>query len=146
MTPFPKFQARNGSGGFALPTAIFLMVILAAVAAFLIGIRLLQDSSVSLDVLGARAYQAAKAGIQWGTYNSLINNTCGGSTALTFGGTLSSFGTTVTCSNGGTTHTEGTTTINIDTIISTACNQPPCPNAAPTGNYVERQLTTVVNR
>ena len=143
MTPFPKFQVRNGISGFALPTAIFLMVILAAIAAFLIGIRLLQDSSTTLDVLGARAYQAAKAGIQWGTYNSLINNTCGG-TALTFGGTLSSFGATVTCST--TTHTEGTTTVNIDTITSTACNQPPCPNAAPTGNYVERQLTTVVNR
>jgi len=139
MTSCPRCQT-----GFALPTAIFLLVILALVAAAIISISVLQASSTSLNVLGARAYQAAKAGTEWGAYQSLRNNSCASaSTALTLGGTLAGYTVNVSCTR--TTHTEGATTVNADTITATACNQTPCPNSAPASNYVERQITVVIN-
>lgn len=58
-------------GGFALPSAIFLLVILAGLAAFLVNISMTQSATSTQDVQGARAYQAARAGIEWGLYHVL---------------------------------------------------------------------------
>ena len=52
--------------GFSLPAAIFLLVVLALMGAVIVTVTGLQQSSQQLDVLGARAYQAARAGIEWG--------------------------------------------------------------------------------
>jgi MSHA biogenesis protein MshP len=138
-------QAPRRQRGFALMTGIFLITILFLLSAFLIGFRVHQDSSVSLDVLGTRAYAAARSGAEWGAYNSLRNNTCAATSALAFASTLAGFTATVTCSR--SAYDEGGATVNIDTILATACNQPSagnCPNAAPGANYVERQITTSV--
>jgi MSHA biogenesis protein MshP len=54
--------------GFVLPSAVFLLVILAALAAFLVTISTTQNVTSAQDVQGARAYQAARAGIEWGLY------------------------------------------------------------------------------
>src|SRR5258705_11714861 len=131
--------------GFALPTAIFLMVILAALGVFLARISLIQTSSSALDALGSGAYQAARAGIEIGAYNSLRNPPCVPST-LTFAGTaMAPFTTTVTCN--ATPIDELAVAGSIDEIVATACNEPPCPNASPTiANYTERKITIVVGR
>lgn len=137
--------------GFALPTAIFLMVILAAVGVFIARITLLQSSSSSLDSLGAGTYQAARAGVEWGAFNSLRNTTCAASTTLTFAGTaLAPFTATVMCSSPTITDELGVS-VTIDQIVSTACNEPAagpvCPNPAPTiANYTERRITITVGR
>ena len=57
--------------GFALPTAIFLIVILALLGVFIVRINLTQTGSLALDVLGTHAYQAARAGTEWGAYQVL---------------------------------------------------------------------------
>lgn len=57
--------------GFVLPSAIFLLVILAGLAAFLVNISSTQHITSAQDVQGARAYQAARAGIEWGLYRVL---------------------------------------------------------------------------
>lgn len=57
--------------GFALPSAIFLLVILAGLAAFLVNISMTQSVTSTQDVQGARAYHAARAGIEWGLYQVL---------------------------------------------------------------------------
>ena len=54
--------------GFALVSAIFLLVIVAALAAFAIRIGMAQQSTVDLRLLQDRAQAAAQAGIEWGTY------------------------------------------------------------------------------
>jgi MSHA biogenesis protein MshP len=57
--------------GFALASAIFILVVLAALA---VGITLLTTQaqrSVARDMLGSRAYQAARAGLDWGAYRVL---------------------------------------------------------------------------
>jgi MSHA biogenesis protein MshP len=138
--------AAHRHRGFALPTAIFLMVILAALGVFIARISLLQSSSSSLDALGTGAYQAARAGVEWGAFNSLRNTTCTPSTSLTFAATaLALYTATVTCSS--TSTDELGVTVTIDQISATACNEPPCPNASPTSaNYAERRITIVVGR
>lgn len=64
--------ARSTSGaGFVLPSAIFLLVILASLAAFLVRVSTTQSTTSAQDVQGARAYQAARAGVEWGLYQVL---------------------------------------------------------------------------
>jgi Tfp pilus assembly protein PilX len=59
--------------GFLLVTAIFLLVILAALGAFILTISGTQQTSSALDVQGSRAYQAARAGIEWASDQLLIS-------------------------------------------------------------------------
>lgn len=140
-TPFGRLQA-----GFTMLTAIFLLVILAVLGAALVSVSGQQQMGSAMDLLGARAYQAAKAGVEWGAFQSLRNNSCSAvPTSLTFAGTtLADFTTVVTCAR--STADESGATVTIDQIIATACNQAPCPSPAPGANYIERQLTIVVGR
>ena len=131
--------------GFALVTAIFLVVVLAALGAFIAVVFSFTNSAQTMDILGAQGYQAARAGIEWGAFQSLRPPNVCGPTALNFPGTsLADFTTTVTCTR--VTANEAGITVTVDQITATACNQPPCPNAAPGPSYVERQLQTVVSR
>ena len=58
-----------------------------------------QNQGAALDEQGARAYQAARAGIEWGVYQRLRNNSCVAteSFALPAGSMLDAFVVTVTC-------------------------------------------------
>ena len=137
--------------GFTIVTAIFLLVVLAMLGAFMLTLTGLQQSSSVLDVQGVRAYQAARSGVEWGAFQALDPNNAIGSAALptcpaspthlTLAGSLSPFTVTVTCT--ATTTTEGNRNVATYLIVATACNQPSggsCPNANPSGGYVERQV------
>ena len=63
--------ARSSQGGFALIAAIFLLVVLGAFIAFVVTISMNAQTSSALAVQGARAYQAARAGVEWSTYQIL---------------------------------------------------------------------------
>ena len=89
------------------------------------------------------AYQAARAGIEWGVYQALRTPPCAAATLNFPGTTLSSFTTTVTCTP--TVASEGGAPVTITEITATACDAPPCPNAAPGAQYVERRLTIIVS-
>lgn len=137
--------------GVTIVTAIFLVTVLAMLGAFVVSVAGFQQKSSQLDIQGARAYQAARAGIEWGAYQVLQGANvppagCFGATNLTFAGTsLSGFTTTVSCAR--TTHTELLTTVTMDQIMAVACNAPPCPNAAPAiADYIERQISTTVGQ
>ncbi|HEX7812637.1 MAG TPA: agglutinin biogenesis protein MshP [Burkholderiales bacterium] len=128
--------------GISVITAIFLIVVLAALGAFLVTVSGLQQTSSALDIQGSKAYQASRAGIEWGAFQALRNGSCAGGTFVP-GGTLTDFTVTVTCV--ATPYSEVTaSTGTVYLITSTACNRPSagtCPNnAAPGQNYVERQL------
>lgn len=157
---------RHAQRGFTMPTAIFLVVILAMLGVFIISVTGLQSSSQTLDVQGVRAYQAARAGIEWGAYQVLDpnNNQLGiGGTpnlpicpapstnlAMPAGSSLSIFTVTVQCNaalNAPTT--EGNRSVGAYRIIANACNQPSggsCPNPAPASGYVERQFEAVLSK
>mgnify|MGYP006174273379 CR=1 FL=1 len=51
--------------------AVFLIVTLAAIGAYLVTISTGQVGAVVQDEQGARAYQAARSGIEWGAYQLL---------------------------------------------------------------------------
>jgi len=152
--------------GFSIVAAIFLLVVLALLGVFIASVTGMQQSSGQLDVTGVRAYQSARAGMEWGAWQVLDPNNnlpgfggtanlppCPASINLTgLGGSLSSFTVTVTCSatiNAPTT--EGNRNIGAYQIIATACNQPvvgpgTCPNPTPTAGYVERQLQATLSK
>ncbi len=60
-------RQRNQSG-FAMITAIFLLVILAAFASFAVSFATNASATHAIAVQGARAYQAANAGLEWASY------------------------------------------------------------------------------
>jgi MSHA biogenesis protein MshP len=147
LSPIRRAHAR----GFAIVSAIFILVVLAALGAFVVNISTNQQIGSALDVQGVRAYQAAKAGIEWGVYRIQATyappdpNTrvCPAATTsfTPSAPTLSGFTVTVTC----TATTDGANNgPTVYTLTSTACSQPAagaCPNTAPTGfNYIERRM------
>jgi len=86
------------SAGVGIVTAIFLLVVLAGLGVAAVRIFNAQQASSSLDLDGARAYQAARAGIEWGLYQRLRNNRCGEKTfALPLDSVLGNFTVTVKC-------------------------------------------------
>jgi MSHA biogenesis protein MshP len=142
-----RSPASITSRGFTTVAATFLTTILALISAYLIGLRVYQDGAFSLDALGTRAYAAARAGAEWGAYRSLHDNACAGATSVALAASLADYTVTVTCAR--SVFSEGAGTVNVDTIVANACNQPSggaCPNASPAGNYAERQVTLTVAR
>lgn len=130
--------------GFLIIAAVFLVVVLAGLVAYLTTVSTTSQAASASDLNSARAYQAARAGIEWGGYQILQNSggafttTCNGGTAsstLTFG----AFTATVTCTAGASL-TEGASTVRAYRIVSNGCNQPACPAAITSATYVEREL------
>ena len=131
MTRTPRTES-----GFVLPTAIFLLVILAALAAYMVSLSRTSHISSALDVQGTRAYLAARAGIEWGAWELLRNSSCvTGPTTLTgLGGTLAGFSVNVSCVQSGS-YTDGADTVTVYQITSTATS-----GAPGEVDYVERQI------
>ena len=71
---FPKGGTDKKQRGFSLVSAIFLLVVIAALGTFAVTLSTTQQQSSALDVMGARAYQAAQAGIEWGAFQVLPNS------------------------------------------------------------------------
>ncbi|PHV29026.1 agglutinin biogenesis protein MshP [Janthinobacterium sp. BJB426] len=139
--------------GFSLVTAIFLLVVLAALAAVMVNISTFQQTESAMDVQGVRAEQAARAGLEWGLQKQIsagltTGAACiGGTTfSLPASTTLSAFSVTVQCSTA-----TGPGTLTSWTITATACNQPAsveprCPNAGNNADYFQRRLQAVLSQ
>lgn len=135
---------RRKQRGLSLMTAIFLIVVLAGLGAFLVTVSGLQHTSSALDIQGARAYQAARSGIEWGAYRSLQDGVCAAG-AFSPGGTLADFTVAVTCV--ATPYSEITPATGfVYSITALACNRATCPAAVPGQNYVERELQATLAR
>ncbi len=66
-------------GGFALVPALFLVVVLGALALVAIRVGNAEEHAVTMALQEARALAAARAGIEWGAYRAL-NGSCAAST------------------------------------------------------------------
>lgn len=122
--------------GFVLPTAIFLLVVLAALATYMVSLSRTSHISSALDVQGTRAYLAARAGIEWGAWQLLRNSTCAAASPhLALAGTLAAFSVDVSCTPSGPPYTDGADTITVYVITSTATS-----GAPGQVDYVERQI------
>ena len=125
--------------GFTLIAAIFLLVAVAALVVFMTNIRVAQQTTLVYGVQGARAMQAARSGLEWGIYESIVNGSCAASTTFSIARpTLDSFSVEVQC--GATTHTEGVTSITTYQLNSTASS-----GAYGSLDYVQRGLQATVS-
>ena len=143
--------------GFSLVAAIFLLVVLALLGALIASVTGMQQSSGQLDLLGVRAYQAARAGMEWGAYQVLDPNNavpaCGipscpasPTTLPALGGSLSQFTVKVECTLDAAT-TESNRNVRVFKIVATACYPSgSCPNGTPSTGYVERRLEATVSK
>jgi MSHA biogenesis protein MshP len=133
--------------GFALPIAIFLLVVLGGLSAWLMRLTGATLAQEGLELEGARAFQAAATGLEAGIYAARVGGSCASQT-LTFTGELARFTSTVSCAS--STADEGGTPLTFFAITSTACNQPAagaCPNPTPSlPEYAERQMRAVVEQ
>ena len=140
--PSIRSPARR-SAGAGLVTAIFLLVVLAGLAVALVSIFGAQRQSSALDEQGARAYQAARAGIEWGLFQRATGAAdCSASFPLPNDSTMAGFSVTVVCepADGAVF---GSSTVNLDRwrIRATACTGAgPCPTRDNRPDYVERVI------
>jgi len=144
---------RKRSGGFSLISAIFLLVVVTLLGAYVATLSSSQHIAEALDVEGARAYQAARAGVDWGAWQILqapaggFRTSCDGATygapfsqpLAGLAGTLSGFAVQVQCGSAATT--EAGTNVRVYRMTVTASK----------GNlgslfYVERQLQATLER
>lgn len=139
-------------GGFVLPTAIFLLVVMASLAAVMVRLTGVSQVASSLDVQGARAVQAARLGIEAGVYAVQRNGNCPGGAINNIPG-LTGFTVVWSCTSQTAFSEDGNiTTKNIWQITSTACSPvgAACPSVSGTeqqnNDYVERQLVVVTER
>lgn len=141
--------------GFSLISAIFLLVVLSALGAYMVIFAGQQQTTVQSDVMGVRAYYAARAGLEWGMYLALDpENTAGAPPAFaacpngnitTLGGSLSPFRVEVTCNDTGYTYDEAGRTVHVYEITATACNHTSCTAVvSPPNGYVERRIVVSV--
>ena len=93
--------------GFSLVTAIFLIVVVALLAAFIATIGSVQKTTSAFALVGSRAQFAAISGVEWGMHHVLGGPACFTSpTTFTIaGGASGNFNVTLTCSS--VTVTEG---------------------------------------
>ncbi len=134
------------SAGLGLVTAIFLLVVLSGMAVAMLTLSTTQNASVALDVQGARAYQAARAGIEYGVYQALRVGVCPGnaapqSFALPAASSLAGFSVTVRCNAVATG--VGADAVIVRQVRASACNRPAagqCPNPSNDPDYVQRVL------
>lgn len=133
--------------GFVLPTAIFLLVVLAALAAYMAALSRTSHISSALDVHGARAYQAARAGIEWAAWQVVdpqglqpAPTPCPASPAtLALGNTLAGFAVTIECDR--SLEADGAGTVAVYRIVSTATA-----GVAGEVDYVERRIEAVFSK
>lgn len=122
--------------------ALFIIVTLAAIATYLLTISTGQLEAGIQDEQGARAYQAARTGIDWGAFQVLRNTSCVASQTLTL---PQGFWSKVDCSLKATENEAGIP-INVYLITATGCNRNACGPANIEPTYVERQLQLTVTR
>jgi MSHA biogenesis protein MshP len=98
--------------GFSLITAIFILLVLAVLGGFMVTMSGVQSRTTLWALQGARAYHAARSGLEWGIAQSLP----GPCAADTF--SVDDFTVTVTCTL--ETFEEGGQTYNVYRITSLA--------------------------
>ncbi|MBW8843850.1 MAG: agglutinin biogenesis protein MshP [Burkholderiales bacterium] len=144
----------NRLRGFTMMSMLFILVALAALGAALASLSQRQQLGSAGELASAKAYQAALAGLEWGSYQvQRIGSppTCFATKSFVLPDQLSDFTVTVTCTPtpASGTVTDGDQVLSFYVVQATACNiasAGACPNgstAEPT--YAERQLSRTLS-
>ncbi|MFZ2652479.1 MAG: agglutinin biogenesis protein MshP [Burkholderiaceae bacterium] len=157
-TTCPEARRGDPQRGFTLVSAVFILVVLAALGAALAKLSVRQQLGSAAEVQAARAQQSARAGLEWASFQVLrvapppaAPPACFGATSFTAAG-LGGFTVTVNCARTPPSGTlsDGVTTLAFYELVANACNAPssgacPASGTAP-ATYVERQLTWTLVR
>jgi MSHA biogenesis protein MshP len=138
--------------GFAIIVALFVLVTLAGLGAAMLSVTTSQHSGQAQDIVAARAFQAARSGLDWGVFQvsnntagTFATNCAGGPASQTFSSLpdLPGLWVEVTCTS--TVYSEGLASPRIYSLVATACTTASCPNtSSPNVQYIERQLVASV--
>ncbi len=142
-------------------SALFILVVLAVLGAALASISVRQQRGSAGEFNALRAYQSARAGMEWGAYSVLMPAppaspatdtppACFPATDLAMSGELAGFVASVTCVRTGPV-TDGDVSKTFYQLQATACNVPVAGScattpASPASTYVERRLSWTVSR
>lgn len=149
---------RKLQTGFSIVTAIFLLVVLSFLGVAMVTFTTSQHQSSAMDVMGSRAYQAARSGIEWAAYHVASSpsgvewmgcTAAAPATVLTgLDGTLAPFTVYVNCNSMAVSEVGAspTDTIWIYDVSAVACTEAACPSAAPGANYVERVIAVKMGK
>ena len=103
----------NSQQGFSIVMAIFILVVVGLLGGYMVRMSGVQISTFNQTLLGARAYQAAHAGIEWGIARISNGGNCAdisAQTALTFTG-LEGFGVRMSCNSQSYSEADHTPTV-----------------------------------
>ncbi len=145
-------NAPQRERGFGAIMAIVVVVIMASLAAALARVGTAQQSGLTQDLLSARAWVAARAGIEWGLFRALSSTTpadawktCSAQTQTLDLSATTGFHVAVYCDS--TAYNEGESVpgtanvVRLFRIEATACNSSvscPDPAMATAPGYIER--------
>lgn len=124
--PVQRAQQR----GFALVTAIFIVVILAMLGIMMVTIGGMERSTATTAMRGTQAYFAARTGLEWGIFGALNNRaaTCGNAASTPTTNTfnlavpgLNDYAISVVCEY--TDHRETSDSYHVFVITSTATSR-----------------------
>lgn len=141
--------------GFTMMSMLFILVALAALGTALAALSQRQQLGSAGELASARAYQAAFAGLEWGSHQILRAGSapaCFATRSFTLPNQLADFTVTVSCTRtpGSGTVTDGDQSLAFYALVATACNLPlagACPNGSTTEpTYAERQLSRTLSR
>jgi MSHA biogenesis protein MshP len=158
-------QHPRAQHGFAAIAAIFLVVVLAALGAFMVTFSNTQQLTSAQDVQGSRAYWAARAGLEWGISKVVADNTNGPAVlpsaptwpnmpacaATTAPISIEGFNVTVactcypsatSCAVNPSVYTDGTKSVEIYKLTATATSTATVGSIA----YVERQVSAAIEK
>lgn len=83
----------KNNAGFTLVQAVFILVVLALLGVAMMRLIGVQSSTSVFALQGARAYQAARSGLEWGAARAATGDSCSGTM------TVENFTVDVTCSS-----------------------------------------------
>lgn len=141
MRPETQRNSAPRQRGFALVAAMFVMIIIALVIVAMTRLAVNQHGTNSLAIQQARAYQAARAGLEWGITRAVAGNCATSSTVSMVGSNLSEFTVSLNCASLGYSDENGTA-LSIYTLTATAQNGAPGSRS----DYAFRRLTAKVEK
>jgi MSHA biogenesis protein MshP len=144
-----RHRRSRSTRGFLVIAAVFLIVVLAGLVAYLMSVSTTSQAASAADFNSARAYQASRAGLEVAAFQVLRSSTCTASQNIAFTGNLSGYTATVTCTS--KTVSEGGVTVTAYSLVSNGCNETvggACPNSTTvvvstttSPFYAERELS-----
>jgi MSHA biogenesis protein MshP len=126
-------HGRQRQRGVSLIAAVFLIVVLAGLAAFAVRIGTLGSQTVTAELRAAQAFHAARSGVAWAAHRALNGGWCGTQTLNLNEAGASGFDVEVQCTQ--SAHIEGGAVTNvfiIDVLASSGSYGGP--------DYVSRRL------